>query len=434
MGAVISKIENGSIAQKYGFKIGDEIITINGQLLRDIIDYFFMIDAHKLEINYARDSLPHTTVIHKEESEKLGMDFDTDVFDGIKRCRNNCLFCFVDQMPKNLRSTLYIKDDDYRLSFLHGNYISLTGLAENDLRRITAQRLSPLYVSVHATVPEARVKLMGNPDAGNIMKYLNRLKAHNIECHTQIVIVPGINDGKVLKKTLQDLLSLYPTVKSVAVVPVGLTKYHCKKNMIRTVRSTEAKQIFEMVAKFQKKAEHQLRYPFFFMSDEFYIMLKQEFPRYSHYGYFNQIENGVGISRKFITDFNRRKRFFPQSLPEKRNVWAVTGVLGEKILKPLIKEFAKIKKLKFHLVPVKNDFFGNMVTVTGLLTGKDILEKLEQQVKKMQPPDLIIFPDFLLHDGVFLDDMKPEFISNKLGLPFRAVPTNARGFIEGIIQ
>ena len=433
MGAIISKIENGGIARKYGFKIGDEIITINGQLLRDIIDYFYLIDVHKLEINFARNGLPHTTVIHKEESEKLGVDFDADVFDGIRTCKSNCIFCFVDQMPKNMRKSLFIKDDDYRLSFLHGNYITLTNLSENDIRRITAQRLSPLYVSVHATDPKTRAELMGNPQAAHLMKFLKKLKEHNIECHTQVVVVPGVNDGKILKKTMQDLYSLFPAVKTVAIVPVGLTKYHCKKNKIRGVRPTEAKQIFELVAKFQKRAEGHLKYPFFFLSDEFYLMLKKEFPRYSHYGHFNQIENGVGLSRKFITDFNRRKRFLPNIIPDKYNVWAITGILGEKVLKPLVKEFSRVKKLKFHLIPVKNDFFGRMVTVTGLLTGSDILKKLQKQLRTMKAPDKIIFPDLLLHNGVFLDDMKPEDIEKKLGIPFREVPTNARGFIEGVI-
>ncbi|MCE1245710.1 MAG: DUF512 domain-containing protein [Firmicutes bacterium] len=462
MGAVISRVELRSIAQRYGFRVNDEVITINGQLLRDIIDYHFLTAEHKLEINFVRDGMPYSTVIHKDESDTLGLDFKDEIFDEINTCRNKCIFCFVDQLPADMRSSLFIKDDDYRLSFLHGNYITLTNISENDLRRITAQRLSPLYVSVHATDPEVREQMMGSSNSGAILKYLEKLKTHNIQCHAQVVVVPGVNDGKVLKKTLQDLYNLHPTVKTVAVVPVGLTRYHkcknektdkkgqivegsdactacgsCKKGheialreRVRLMRPSEAQQIFEMVTKFQAKAQKFFKYAFFYLSDEFYLIMNKELPRHTHYGFFEQIGNGVGLARKMITDFNRRRRYFPNSLDEKRNVWIITGVLGEKVIKPLVAEFAKIKKLKTRLMTVKNDFFGHEVTVTGLLTGQDIKKNIEAQLKKSVKPDVVIFPDVLLHEGKFLDDVTPEQIAEELDINITAVETSAIGMIE----
>jgi NifB/MoaA-like Fe-S oxidoreductase len=267
--------------------------------------------------------------------------------------------------------------------------------------------------------------------------------------------MPGVNDGKVLKKTLQDLYNLHPTVKTVAIVPVGLTRYHkigkgaaapagdeankaaggktseaVDKERVRLMRSSEALQIFEMVSRFQAKAQKFFKYAFFYMSDEFYLMMNKELPRHAHYGYFEQIGNGVGLARKMITDFNRRKRYFPNSLDEKRNIWIITGVLGEKVLKPLVSEFGKIKKLKTRLITIKNDFFGHEVTVSGLLTGQDIKKQIECQLKKSVKPDTVIVPDVLLHDGKFLDDMTPEQIAEELGISITIVETSAIGLIE----
>lgn len=432
MGAIISRVDPGSVGQKFGFRAGDEIITINGQLLRDIIDYYFQTTEFKLEINYIREGMPHSTVIHKDESESLGLDFKDEIFDGIRTCNNKCMFCFVDQLPRKMRKTLYLKDDDYRLSFLHGNYITLTDISEKDLRRITEQRLSPLYVSIHATDPSVRVKMLGNQSAGNILKTLNKLKLHGIQCHTQIVIVPNVNDGKVLKKTLQDLFLLHPTIKTVAIVPVGLTSFNNRKNL-RGVRPTEAKHIYEIVKKFQDRAKKKFGFPIFYISDEFYMMMDKDFPKYSHYGYFDQIGNGVGLCRKLITDFNRRHRYFPESLENKRNVWVITGILGEKVLKPLLKEFRTIKKLNVTLIPVRNSFFGKTVTVTGLLTGQDIQNTLQKELKNKKKPDLIVFPDVLLHKGLFLDDYKPDGIQKTISVSFMPVATNAGGLIGGVL-
>ncbi|MCD4786290.1 MAG: DUF512 domain-containing protein [Candidatus Eremiobacteraeota bacterium] len=432
MGAIISRVDPGGMGQKFGFRAGDEIITINGQLLRDILDYYFQIVEFKLEINYIREGMPHSTVIHKNESESLGLDFENEIFDGIRTCNNKCMFCFVDQMPRKMRKTLYLKDDDYRLSFLHGNYITLTNISEKDLRRITEQRLSPLYVSIHATDPSVRVGMLGSQSAGNILKPLNKLKLHGIQCHTQIVIIPNVNDGKVLKKTLQDLFSLHPTIKTVSIVPVGLTKFKNKDKNLRSIRPAEARQIYVMVKKFQERARNKFGFPIFYMSDEFYLMMEKDFPKHSHYGYFDQIGNGVGLCRKLITDFNRRRRYLTQSLEEKRNVWVITGILGEKILKPLIKEFRTVKKLTVSLIPVRNSFFGKTTTVTGLLTGQDILRTLQKELKNKKKPDLIIYPDVLLNKGLFLDDYKPDDIQKRIGVPFKSVATNAGGLIGGI--
>lgn len=433
MGAVITKIEHGSVAARYGFREKDEIITINGQLLRDIIDYYFITSEHRLEINYVRDGFPFTTVIHKDPEESLGLDFEKEIFDNIMTCRCNCLFCFVDQMPPGMRKSLYLKDDDYRLSFLHGNYITLTSLSENDMRRITKMRLSPLYVSVHATDPEVRARMMGSPSAGNILKLLNKLKTHDIQCHAQIVVVPGLNDGKVLKKTLQDLYSLYPTVKTVAVVPVGLTRYRDKSKKIRQFKKSDARKVYDQVRRFQRKSQKHYRKSVFYMSDEIYLLLGKDFPSHSHYGYFDQMGNGVGISRKLITDFNRRKRYFPREFKKKQEIWVITGVLGEKVLKPFIKHFNAIRRLKVKLIPVRNRFFGKMVTVTGLLTGEDILNEIQKRIKGSRKPDKILIPDILLRNGLFLDNLSLKELQEKIPTRVVAVPTRADGLIDGIV-
>jgi putative radical SAM enzyme (TIGR03279 family) len=432
MGAVVSRVESGSVAARYGFQVNDEIITINRQLVQDIIDYYFLTSEHKLEINFVRNGFPHTTVVHKNVEDPLGLDFKTEVFDNIKQCPYKCMFCFVHQMPKGMRQTLYVKDDDYRLSFLHGSYITLTGLAENDLRRITALRLSPLYVSIHATEPEVRSRMMGSPSAGNILKMLKKLKSHDIEAHVQIVVVPGVNDGKVLKKTLQDLLDLFPTIRSVAIVPVGVTRHRERMNRIRPFKKADAQHVYELVGKFQKKAELRLGFPLFYLADEIYILLEQDFPKYAHYGYFVQLGNGVGLSRKFITEFNRRKRYLPDELNEQRTCWAVTGVLGEKVLTPIFEEFKKTKNLNASIIPVTNELFGETVTVTGLLSGGDIKKALSEKLSTGEKPDVVIIPDLILRDGKFLDDISPEDIEKELNLKIQAVPTTAQGLMEGV--
>ncbi len=435
MGALVSRVDPGSVAARYGIIRGDDIITINGQLLRDILDYYFVTSEHKLEINYLRNGFPRTTVIHKRAEEPLGLDFNEEVFDGIIPCRNHCVFCFVDQLPRDVRKSLCVKDDDYRLSFLHGNYITLTNLAETDLRRITALRLSPLYVSVHTTDPDVRANMMGNPQAANILKMLNKLKLHNIQCHTQVVVVPGINDGNTLKKTLGDLLNLYPTVKTVAIVPVGLTGHRQDRGAekIRPFSRKDAHQVHDIVTSFQEKAKKRIRFPFFYMADEIYLLMGKDFPPHKEYGYFDQLGNGVGLSRKLYTDFNRRKRYLPPEINQSRNVWVVTGVLGELVLKPLMEHFKNIKRLKVRLIPIKNKFLGSPTTVTGLIAGRDIIEQLNSRLKRSSKPDLVLLPDVVLREGQFIDDISIGQIEDELELPVKDVPADAQGLIEGIL-
>ncbi|MFP4497936.1 MAG: DUF512 domain-containing protein [Vulcanimicrobiota bacterium] len=434
MGAIVSRVEPGSIAARYGFKEQDQIITINGQLLKDILDYYFVTTEHKLEINYIRNGLPHSTIIHKKPEETLGLDFENEVFDGIKKCRYNCIFCFVDQQPSNLRKSLYVKDDDYRLSFLHRSYITLTDIAENDFRRITAMRLSPLYVSVHATDPSVRSEIMGSPGAGKILDMLKKLKEHDIQCHAQVVVIPGYNDGKVLRKTLQDLYNLGGTILSVAVVPVGFTKFRRKTRKLQNFKKSDAKQVYEIVTRFQEKARKRYRNPKFFMADEIYILLNKDFPSNSHYGYYPQLGNGVGMARLFITDFNRRKRYLPKEIKQQKRIWIITGSLGEKILKPLVTEINNTKRLRTRLITVKNHFLGPTVTVTGLLAGKDIIKKLKSEFKKGSKPDKILLPDILLRNGLFLDNITIEELKKEINVKVDVVQSNAAGLLHGVLE
>jgi putative radical SAM enzyme (TIGR03279 family) len=408
----IKSVESKSIAERYSILPGDEIVEINAHTVKDLIDYKFYSSEVKLNLKIkAKSGRIKKVKIAKIPDQDLGITFEEKKYRG---CGNKCIFCFIDQLPKGLRKPLYFKDEDYRLSFLHGNFITLTNLSEKDFRRIIDQRLSPLYISVHTTNESLRKKMMGNSKAPDIMPLIRRLAEHRIQMHTQIVLCPRINDGKYLENSVYELSLFYPRIKSLAIVPVGLTRFRKGLPELKAVNREYAKQLIEIVDHWQSCFRKKYESNFVYAADEFYLSAGLDIPAKKYYDEFYQIENGVGLVREFLDDFKRKQSFLPRSLKYKYRLTLVTGELACKFMSGyVLNRLKKIKNLKVKLVTVKNKFLGKSVTVTGLLSGGDILQTL----KKSGKSDLIMLPPNCLNpDGYFLDDLKPADLEKELGM------------------
>lgn len=430
---LIEEVLPGSIAEEVGIETGDILLSINDQQPRDLIDYRFICSDDQLEVEIQKkDGEVWVCEIEKDFDEDLGLRFSEDTFDGIRNCANRCIFCFIDQMPPGMRNSLYVKDDDYRLSFLHGNFVTLTNLTRSDLDRILQMRISPLYISVHTTNPNLREEMLGNRKAGEIQKQLTELAEAGIEMHTQIVLCPGINDGNELEKTIQDLSLLWPSVKSVAIVPVGLTGYRENLKALRKFTGVEAVGLVNMVYDYQKRFLDKFGTPLVYLADEFYVLAGAEFPAAEYYGDFPQLENGVGLARLFYDSFNREESKLPVQLPADKRVAVITGISGEAVLNPIVSRLNQIKNLHVELISVKNTFFGGHVTVTGLLTGRDIIETLKNNKKF----DEILLPSVMCKrdESVFLDGITPKQLENELETPVRVVDISeeAKQLVEAI--
>lgn len=403
MHAVISEIQENSIAEELGFKKGDKITAINGQIPHDLIDYRYMMCAEEIELKIEKTNGDiEIYEIEKDFDEDLGIIFESAVFDRIKPCTNHCIFCFVDQQPDGLRKSLYIKDDDYRLSYLQGTYVTLTNLTKKDRDRIEQLHLGPLYVSVHTTNPDLRVKMLNNPKAANIMNDLNRLKKADIPIHAQIVLCPGYNDKLELERTLNDLLTFKSIIQSIAIVPVGITCFH--KNNLKTLTKENALHVIKQVENFNIKAKKQLA----MASDEFFIKADYQIPDKKYYGSFAQIEDGVGALRLLIDDFEKTQKLLPESIRQKKQLTFATTECAKKVMKNIINRLNKIKNLQCDLVILKNNFFGENVTVAGLITGKDLIEQLKnKKIEKLVIPSIMLRPfseDFL--DNITITDVE----------------------------
>lgn len=401
----IKNVIENSTADKIGIKAGDKIISINGKKIKDYIDYNFEVaDLNfTIKIKDSNDEIKEYTVKRKY-NEKLGIEFNEIVFNGLNQCKNKCIFCFVDQQPPDLRDTLNMKDDDYRFSFLQGSYITLTNLSENDFDRIVKYNLSPINISVHTTDPELRKYMMKNPKAGNILKQLDFLKENGINFNTQLVLCPGINDKEKLNESIKDLSNYYPNILSLAVVPVGLTKY--KNENLRTYTKKEAKSVIEQIKKWQETLQEKFAENFLYASDEFYLITDTKIPDYDHYNDFPQLENGVGLTRLFREKYKNLKDKYIEILKNEdinKNIYTIiTSVLGRKAIQPVIDDInQRQNSIKIEIEVVRNDFFGKTVTVTGLLTAEDIEKKL-----KSIDSDNVILPAVLLNDNnKFIDEV-----------------------------
>jgi putative radical SAM enzyme (TIGR03279 family) len=408
----IKSVEKKSIASAHGISAGDELVEINGHPVNDVIDYrFFAADQAlklKLKSRYGKVKKVH---VRKPPDEDLGLEFHPIRY---KSCKNNCIFCFVHQLPKGLRKALYFKDEDYRLSFLHGNFITLTNASGADIERIIDQRLSPLYVSVHATDQKLRKEILSNPRIPDIMPQIQRLARGRIEMHTQIVLCPGINDGEHLEKSVRDLSAFYPHVKSLALVPVGLTKFRQRLPRMKPVSKAYSTEIVQKVDRWQRSFRRKWKLGFVYAADEFFTKSGLDIPGARYYDEFPQIENGVGMIRQFLNSFEARRKLLPKSLKRDSTITLVTGVSAFRLIKEIVSEkLSSIPGLKIQLVVVKNDFFGHTVSVTGLLTGADIMSALRE--KKRLGDVVLLPPNCLNEDGLFLDDLTPRDLEKELG-------------------
>lgn len=378
---------------------GDELKTVNGHPVIDSLDFQFQNTEPVLTLEIATGGEVRRITLENAPCGDLGLTFEEEK---IRICNNNCIFCFVHQQPKGMRRSLYVKDDDYRHSFTHGNFISLSGMSDADFRRIVNQRLSPLYISVHTTDDSLRRGIFQNENLEPILPRLKMLVKNGIRLHTQTVVCPGINDGNHLEKTIEDLAALAPGVDSLAVVPVGLTRYRDRLPNLRGFTPDEAKDTIKMVESYHTRFLDRLGTRFVFPADEFFLKAGQPIPSLSYYEEMPQFENGVGMTRKFIADFNRRKRHLPKRLKRRLRLEIVTGRLAEPILqREIIPNLDRIPNLHPMLVPVDNRFWGDTVTVTGLLTGQDISRAL-----KKSTADIILLPPNCLNaDDLFLDDI-----------------------------
>ncbi|HWR38046.1 MAG TPA: DUF512 domain-containing protein [Patescibacteria group bacterium] len=415
---VIAQVVPGSIADELGVKPGDILLSINGQPIKDLIDLSFAVADENIELVIEKESGEQELYeFEKDYDENLGIEFTSAVFDRVRSCANHCVFCFVDQMPTGLRETLYVKDDDYRLSFLYGNFITLTNMTPEDMRRIQQLHLSPLYVSVHTTDGGLRTKMLGIPQAASIMEQLNALIEQGIEIHTQVVLCPGINDGEHLKKTMDDLFALHPQVVSLAIVPVGLTKFREQCYPLQKFTPAGAREIVRMVEKRQADCFKDTGNHFVYLSDEFYLNAGRPIPEAAQYDEFPQLENGVGLVRCFLDEWDAVAAETPVVTSGLlRHVDVVCGISAAKILKSLFAKIA-IPNLQVRIVAVENQFFGPDVTVTGLLTGQDIINTLLREPSPKR--DAVILPGVALRSGetVFLDNMDIKEVTAAIGVP-----------------
>ncbi|MCL6635142.1 MAG: DUF512 domain-containing protein [Peptococcaceae bacterium] len=411
-GLAVFQVEPGSIAEELGLEPGDRIVSVNGEPVRDIIDYRFLETEESLTVEVKKAGGEEWVLdIEKDFDQGLGLDFGPEGFGRTIRCRNKCVFCFVDQMPPGLRKTLYIKDDDYRLSFWSGNFITLTNLGDGELHRIAAQRLSPLYISVHTTNGALREKMLGNSRAGLIMEQLRYLAGAGIEMHTQAVLCPGLNDGEELARTADDLAGLWPAVRSLAVVPVGLTRFRQGLYPLRAFGPDEARRLLRWAGARQEEFLRGLGYPFLFASDEFYLLCGEPVPPAERYADFPQTENGVGLVRLFLDEWEEVRGGLPRQVAPMKATLA-TGVLAEALLRPVAARLNGIKGLAVTLKVIENRFFGSQVTVAGLITGGDLLA----QIRPGEAGDLLVLPSVTLkeEEAVFLDGLTVQDLSRRL--------------------
>lgn len=410
MPAVVSEVLENSIAQELEIEKGDKIISINNEKPQDMIDYRYMMCAEEIELEIEKTN-GETEIyeIEKDFDEDLGVVFESAVFDRIKPCTNRCIFCFVDQQPEGLRKSLYIKDDDYRLSYLQGTYVTLTNLTQKDRERIEKLHLGPLYVSVHTTNPELRVKMLSNPRAANIIEDLKWLKKADIPIHAQIVLCPGYNDGQELERTLSDFAKFKSIIESVAIVPVGITKFH--QNGLKTLTKSNALHVIKQVEEFNKKVKKQLA----MASDEFFLKADYPVPEKKYYGNFAQIEDGVGALRLLMDDFEKNRKKIPLSVKKPKEIIFATTPSAAKLVGCIADELNKVKNLQCSVIELKNNFFGDNVIVAGLITGNDLICQLKEKSKELNIKNVII-PSIMLRPFTedFLDNVTLKEVEQAL--------------------
>ena len=406
---LISAVRKNSLAEAAGIVAGDKLVAVDGVQVKDIIELSFYTSEYEVELELENAQGQRRQVhIDKYPDEDLGLEFEAAVFDKVSTCYNNCIFCFVDQMIPGMRKGLYVRDDDYRLSFLYGNFITLTNLKEEDFQRIIQTHMTPLYVSVHATDPKVRCEMMHNRFAGELKDKLERLFAAGIEVHTQIVCCPGYNDGVILAKSFHDLYARHPHVLTMAVVPVGITKHRGGLHPLRTFTKEEAAALIDQVTPWQRQCREETGKTFIYLGDEFYLLAGRDVPTAEWYDGFPQLENGIGLTRSFVDEWQA-------TLPSLSSYQAASPAVipvGESafnVLQPLLYALNKQFNTAHSFVPVPNQFFGGKVNVTGLLTASDILRTCKESGKRLILPAVVLNNDKLFLDDTALEQFRKEY-------------------------
>lgn len=424
----ITGVLTRSKAHAAGLCEGDILLEINGRMIRDVLDYRFHLASKEVVLKVHRDADILEFRIIKEEYDDIGLEFETPLMDKKHRCENGCIFCFIDQNPKGMRESIYFKDDDSRLSFLHGNYITLTNLHKEDIDRIIEMHISPVNVSVHTTNPTLRVKMMKNKRSGEVLEYLKILADAGTKLRGQIVLCKGINDGEELDRTLRDLTEYYPALDSVSVVPSGLTGHREGLYPLESFSPEDSRRVIDQVTAFGDECVKRFGERIFYVSDEFYVNGNVPLPDYDFWGEFTQIENGVGMLSSFLHEYEMIKETFTDDeLAIKRCVSVVTGEASYETLKTVCDSLHELAPgLKIHLYKVKNKFFGGAVTVTGLLTGQDVAEALSETDLG---DELYLSRTMLRAEGdLFLCGMSPEELEEKLNVKITFVENDGAEF------
>ena len=433
---IITAVTAGSLAARKGIRTGDRLLTINGHEINDVLDYRFYLTDTVVTLGLSRNDSAYSVRIRKGEYKDVGLDFETPLMDKKHTCANRCVFCFIDQMPKGMRESLYFKDDDDRLSFLHGNYVTLTNLKDADIDRLIAMHLSPINVSVHTTNPELRVRMMKNKRAGAVLSYLDRLADAGIALCTQIVLCKGLNDGKELDRSMRDLAALYPSLRSCAIVPVGLTKFREGLYPLEAFSPEDCAAVIGQVEAFGNECLEKLGTRLFYCSDEFYIRAGLPLPAEEYYEDYSQIENGVGMLTSMRSEFDFELQYLDEILPHPpipRTVTLVTGAAAYDHIASLCRALEeRVPDLKIHVRKIVNHFFGESVTVAGLLTATDVID----QLKGLELGDELLFPQSMLRaeGDVFLDDVTPKQLSERLGgIPVYPCARDGADFIRCVL-
>ena len=428
----ILAVEPGGPASHAGVRPGETLLSINGNEICDILDYrFYETDRHLSIVLRDGAGAERTVQIRKGQYESIGLEFETYLMDQQHSCTNRCIFCFIDQLPKGLRKSLYFKDDDSRLSFLFGNYVTLTNLKEREVDRIIKMHISPINISVHTTNPELRVKMMGNRFAGKSLDILYRFAKAGIKLNCQIVLCRDINDGEELDRTLKDLTSLWPSVQSVAVVPLGLTKYRQGLYPLTGYDSETARAVVRQLERWGARCEQKYGQRICYAADEFYLKAQLPIPPAPFYGDFDQLENGVGLMASLKQEFlDALEDFVPPA--SSRKVTLATGVAAHPFLDTLLDELRqRCHNLTCNVVPIVNDFFGDTITVAGLVTGGDLLN----QLRGRELGDALLLPDVMLRreGDIFLDDVSLEELSEALQIQIITVPNDGYALLDAVV-
>lgn len=430
MAVKIKSVIKKSPAARKGIRDGDNLLSINRKPVNDFLDYRFYAADSELRIEFEREGRKIYTMVRKDEGEDLGLEFDSYLMDKQHSCKNKCIFCFIDQMPEGMRKSLYFKDDDSRLSFLFGNYITLTNLTERDVERIIEMHISPVNISVHTMNRELRVKMMKNKNAGKCLDIIKRLADNGIKINTQLVLCPGINDGQELRYSLEELGKLYPGVQSIAAVPVGLTKYREGLSEIKGYDKETAGEVIDIIDAFSDDFKEKNGTRLAYAADEFYLKAERKLPEGDYYESYSQIENGVGMWTSLKEEFTEALE--SAVFTGKRRVSIATGVAAY----PLIKELSQLAKEKFSDVNVQvhkiyNDFFGHSITVAGLITGKDLIS----QLKDNELYEELLIPDVMLRSegDIFLDDVSLDDVEKELEIKVSVVSDSGYDLLDKIL-